>query len=56
MPGSCVLSYPSPGVEAWGINLDPTHVYTGAQLAAVANYCVTNNLKLSAQFSALGIV
>lgn len=55
MPGSAALSYLS-GVETWTIMLDTTHVYTGAQIAAVADYALANNLTLSAQFTAFGLV
>ncbi len=54
MPGSAVLSFPG-GVETWTIQLDPSHVYMGSQIEAVAVYCATNGLTLSAQFTALGI-
>lgn len=54
MPGSAVLTFPG-GVAAWAIKLDTTHVYTGAQLAAVANYCATNGLTITATFSDFGI-
>lgn len=56
MPGSAVLTFPATGGEMWGIALDPTHVYTGPQLGAIASYCAANGLSLSAQFAALGIV
>lgn len=56
MNGSAVLSWSTTGVESWAITLDPSKVYTGAQLEAIAQYCATNGLTLSAQFTALGIV
>lgn len=53
MPASAAMAF-SPA-EAWSVQLDPTHVYSGAQLGLLASYCATNNLTLSAQFTALGI-
>lgn len=53
MPASAVMSF-SPS-ETWAIQLDPSHVYTGTQLAQLSNYCAQNGLTLTAQFTALGI-
>lgn len=53
MPASAVLTF-SPS-ESWDVQLDTSHVYTGSQLAQLAQYCATNGLTLTAQFTALGI-
>lgn len=53
MPGSAVLSFPG-GAETWAVQFDTTHVYTGAQLEQIASYCASNNLTLTATFSAMG--
>lgn len=55
MPGSAIMTFPN-NAETWAIQLDPTHVYTGAQLGALTAYCAANGLTLTAQFSALGVV
>lgn len=55
MPGSAIMAFPG-GVETWSVSLDPTHSYSGVQLGLLASYCATNNLLLTAQFSALGVV
>lgn len=55
LPGSAIMSFPG-GVETWAIALDTSHTYSGTDLLNIANYCATNALTLSAQFSAFGIV
>lgn len=54
MPASAVMTFPG-GVETWTVQLDPTFVYTGAQLSAITAYCAANGLALSARFTSLGI-
>lgn len=55
VPAAAVMSFP-PGGEAWQVQVDPAFVLTGAQIAALVNYCATHGLTISATFSALGIV
>lgn len=51
-----LLRFDQAGVETWSVQLDTANVFTGADLTALAAYCATNNLVLSAQFSQLGVV
>lgn len=52
---SAVLSFDVSGAPSWTVQLAPTVVYSGAQLAALTSYCATNNLLLSAQVAELGV-
>lgn len=55
MPASAVMTFANGVEQPWTVQLDASHVYSGAQLGQLATYCANNNLTLSAQFTALGI-
>lgn len=54
LPGTLALTFPG-GAATYGVQFDFTHVYTGADLLNIANYCATNNLTLTATFSQFGV-
>lgn len=57
LPCNCLLRYAADGVtEIWSVQLDTTYTYAGADLSALATYCTTNNLQLTAIFNTLGVV
>lgn len=56
VPFGVLLRIDAGGVSVWSVQLDTSHAYAGADLAALAAYCSQNGLALSAQFAALGIV
>lgn len=55
MPCDALLRFNGTGVETWTVNLDPTRVYMGADIAALAAYCTANNLSLSLIVSEMGV-
>lgn len=56
MPHAVQLTYPSPGVEQWNVNLDPTITYAGADVGALATYCSAQGLTLSIVVQSMGVV
>lgn len=52
---SAVLLFDAQGVESWTVQLAPSIIYSGAQLAALTSYCASNGLTVSAQVTQLGI-
>lgn len=55
MPCDTLLRFDAQGVETWAVELPADHTYTGAELEALASYCRTQGLALTAQLAALGI-
>lgn len=55
VPASAVMSFPA-GAEQWQVEINPSFALTGAQVAALVNYCAAQGLTVSATFSYLGIV
>lgn len=50
-----LLRFNGAGAETWTVQLDSTRTYMGADLAALAAYCVANNLTLSVIVSEMGV-
>jgi len=51
-----VFTYDAQGVETASVRLDTAPTYTGAQLAALTNYCAQHALNLSVVVSEMGVV
>lgn len=51
-----LFSYDAQNVETVSAQLATKLVYTGAQLAALTNYCATKSLSLSIQVASMGVV
>lgn len=50
------VSAPATDTEAWTLALPAAVVYTGDQLGELVEYCEQAGVRLTAQFSAVGIV
>lgn len=55
MPHSIVVSFPSPGVTTYAVQLDPAYTFLGPDLSALVNYCTVNGLVLSMRVQQMGI-
>lgn len=56
IPCDVSLRFQPDGSEQWSVQLDVTHTYTGADLAALTNYCAQQGLQITAIFDKLGVV
>lgn len=56
LPYSIIMTLDATGTPTWALQLSVTHVYAGADLAALAQYSTNHGLQLSATFDQLGVV